>query len=158
MSEGRNGNESFEVEVNLQDGYRLLADPRMEGVEPLLVDEPPPLGEGAGPNPARLLTMAVASCLSASALFCLRKARIDVRGFQTRARTTLGRNERGRLRVEGIEVELRPEVDPEEMKRMDRCLEVFEDFCIVTQSVRGGLPVTVRVEAEAPAEATTAGS
>lgn len=158
MSEGRNGHESFEVEVNLQEGYQLLADPRMEGVEPLLVDEPPPLGEGAGPNPARLLTMAVASCLSASALFCLRKARVDVRGLRTSARTTLGRNERGRLRIEGIEVELRPEVDPAEMKRMDRCLDVFEDFCIVTQSVRGGLPVTVHVEAEAPAEAATPGS
>ena len=28
---------------------------------------------------------------------------------------------------------------------MERCLGQFEDFCVVTQSVRQGIPVTVEV-------------
>jgi len=29
---------------------------------------------------------------------------------------------------------------------MQRCLELFEDFCVVTQSVRAGIAVDVAVE------------
>jgi uncharacterized OsmC-like protein len=29
---------------------------------------------------------------------------------------------------------------------MARCLEVFEDYCVVTQSVRDGIDITVSVE------------
>jgi len=32
-----------------------------------------------------------------------------------------------------------------EMPRQERCLEQFEDFCIVTESVRRGIPVAVTV-------------
>jgi hypothetical protein len=42
-----------------------------------LTDEPPPLGQGAGPNPSRLLAASVANCLSASLLFALRKFNPD---------------------------------------------------------------------------------
>jgi hypothetical protein len=31
------------------------------------------------------------------------------------------------------------------MPHQERCLEQFEDFCIVTQSIRQGIPVSVSV-------------
>jgi hypothetical protein len=31
------------------------------------------------------------------------------------------------------------------MPHQQRCVEQFEDFCVVTQSVRAGIPVSVRV-------------
>ena len=39
------------------------------------------------------------------------------------------------------------------LPHLDRCLEQFEDFCIVTESIRRGIPVTVRVEAPAESQA-----
>ena len=42
-------------------------------LEPLLSDEPAPLGHDRGPSPARLLLASVANCLVASLLFALRK-------------------------------------------------------------------------------------
>jgi hypothetical protein len=37
---------------------------------------------------------------------------------------------------------------------MQRCLELFEDFCVVTQSVRAGINVEVDVEPTAGERAT----
>jgi uncharacterized OsmC-like protein len=136
----------FTVTLALRDGYRFAVDFGQPGVPELLTDEAPPLGGGSGPNPARLLATAVGNCLAASALFCLRKARIEVSGFAVRVDGTLTRNERGRLRVGPLRVTLEPRVRPEDRGRIGRCLELFEDFCIVTESVRKGLDVTVDVQ------------
>lgn len=70
------------VTLDLKDGYRFLVDFGLPGVTPLVMDEPEPLGEDAGPNAARVLAAAVANCLSASLLFCLRRARVRVRGMR----------------------------------------------------------------------------
>lgn len=136
---------AVDVTLDLQKGYEFLVDFQREGVPHLLMDEPPPLGEGHGPSAARVLAAAVGNCLSASALFCLRKARIDVRSMRTSVRASLVRNEKGRLRIGGIQVNIELAVAPEDRPRTGRCLELFEDFCVVTQSVRSGIDVQVEV-------------
>jgi organic hydroperoxide reductase OsmC/OhrA len=133
------------VTMELQDGYRFMVDFDQDGVPPMLMDEPEPLGEGAGPSAARLLAAAVGNCLSASALYCLRRARIDVYGMHTTVDASLGRNEAGRLRVKAVRVRIEPVVEDSQRVRMQRCLELFEDFCVVTQSVRQGIDVDVAV-------------
>lgn len=138
----------FEVDLELEEEFEFTVDFGLEGVPELTMDEAEPVGAGNGPNAARVLAAAVGNCLSASALFCLRKARVPVTGMHARVRGRMVRNEEGRLRVGGLEVTLHPEVAPEDRPRMKRCLEVFEDFCVVTQAVRGGLDVDVEVEPE----------
>ena len=138
--------EGFSFTMDLQDGYRFLVDFEQEGVPELLMDEPEPLGDGTGPNAARVLAAAIGNCLSASALYCLRRARIDVHGIHTTVSGTLERNDAGRMRVGGIRVLIEPVVEESERPRMQRCLELFEDFCVVTQSVRAGIDVEVDVE------------
>jgi organic hydroperoxide reductase OsmC/OhrA len=138
--------EGFSFTMDLQDGYRFLVDFDQEGVPALVMDEPEPLGKGAGPNAARVLAAAVGNCLSASALYCLRRARIELHGMRTTVSGSLERNDAGRLRVKGIQVRIEPVVDESQQPRMRRCLELFEDFCVVTQSVRAGIEVDVAVE------------
>lgn len=145
------------VTMALQDGYRFLVDFQQEGVAGLLLDEPEPLGEGRGPNAASTLAAAVGNCLSASALFCLRKARVDVRGMRTIVQASLVRTERGRLRVGAIRVRIRPEVAAADLGRIGRCVALFEDFCVVTQSVRDGLDVAVEVKPAAAASTAPVG-
>lgn len=135
----------FSLVLQLEDHYRQTVDFGQEGVPGLLVDEPPPLGGGSGPNPARLLGAAVGSCLGASLLFCLRKARVEVSDLQTTVAGTLVRNERGRLRIGALRVQLAPTVALADRPRLARCLELFEDFCVVTESVRQGIAVDVEV-------------
>jgi uncharacterized OsmC-like protein len=133
------------VTVDLEDQYRFTVDFHQAGVAPLLVDEPPPLGGGQGPNPARLLVAAITNCLAASVVFCLRKSRVDVLGMHAEATASMDRNERGRWRIPAISVRLHPVVAEADARRVARCLQLFEDYCVVTQSVRGGVAVDVQV-------------
>lgn len=112
----------------------------------VLLDEPPDLGgSGKGPNASRMVVAGVANCLSASLLFCLQKSRVDVRSLSVRAHGTLQRNERGRLRLHSIRVEPLVRAGPDDLAKLERCVGLFEDFCVVTEAVRGGIPVDVRV-------------
>lgn len=140
------GEGEFSATLRLQEGYRFSV--ALDGDDPIAfeVDELPPLGQGAGPSPARLLATAVGHCLGASLLFCLRKSRIEPDGLQVRVEGRFIRNERGRLRIGGLRVRLAPGLRPEVAERAGRCLGLFEDFCIVTESIRAGLPVEVVVE------------
>lgn len=135
----------FTLTLDTREGYEQVADFHLAGMAPLVLDEPAPLGAGAGPNPSRLLGAALGSCLGASLLFCLRKARIDVQGLRTTVEGILERNERGRLRIRTIKVRLEPVVPLADHGRMARCIEIFEDFCVVTASVRPGIEVLAEV-------------
>jgi organic hydroperoxide reductase OsmC/OhrA len=130
------------------DGYAQVVDFKLTGVPLLGVDEPPPLGKGRGPNPALLLGTAVGSCLASSFLFCLSRARIQLQELRTTVRGTVARNSEGRLRIGSINVTLSPSVADEDRARVERCRAIFEDFCIVTQSVRAGIDITVGVDEE----------
>jgi uncharacterized OsmC-like protein len=115
------------------------------GVPPLLADEPPPLGQGAGPAPTQLLAAAVGNCLAASLLFALRKYKQQPEPLQAEVTAQIGRNAQGRLRVQAMLVRLTLGVPAEALDHLERALASFEDFCTVTGSVRAAIPVTVEV-------------
>lgn len=112
----------------------------------ILFDEPAPLGENRAPNAAAVLGAAVGDCLAASLTFCLRKARLDPEHLTAHVATHVQRTDRGRFRIAGIDVELSPELAEGDGAALDRCERLFEDFCIVTESVRQGIPVNVSVK------------
>ena len=137
--------DTFEIRLERLDGFRFRADFGAEGIPALVLDEPPPLGRGSGPNPARLLAAAVGDCLSASLLFCLGRSRIELAGVRTTVAGTYRRNERGRLRIGGLDVRIVIDVPGADPAGLGKCLETFEDFCVVTASVRQGVEVAVTV-------------
>jgi len=109
------------------------------------LDEPAPLGKDRAPNAARILAAAIGNCLSASFLFCARKAKVNPGLMETHVKARIARTEKGRLRIAGIEVEIDPRVADADKQRTLRCLDLFEDYCLVTQSVRQGIPIQVTV-------------
>lgn len=132
------------ITITRQDKYQFLVD-FGPGIANTVVDEPAPLGDGAGPSPPQLLAAAVANCLSASLLFAHGKFKEDPGRLTTTAICEIGRNEKNRLRVTGIKVTITLGVVPESLAHLDRALAQFEDFCTVSQSVRAGIPFTVTV-------------
>ncbi len=131
--------QTFSVEIEQIEDYRFSVH---FAPGDLTTDEPPPRGGGVGPDPAQLLAAAVTNCLMASLVFCLAKARVPGRPLKSRAQGRLERDEAGRLRIAGIDVVLiAPHATP-------RCLELFQNYCVVTESVRRGVPVAVVVTDE----------
>lgn len=116
-----------------------------EAVPELQGDEPAPLGAEKGPSPNQLLLAAVANCLSSSLFFALSKYKQDAGGITATAKARIDRNENGRLRIQEISVAIRLGKRQAELKHLDRIRTQFEDFCTVTESVRGGIPVSVEV-------------
>lgn len=136
----------FSVTLDRIERYRFDATFDNDAWPVLRLDEPEPLGEGTGPNASRVLAAALGNCLSSSLIFCLEKARVPVGDVTASVDCQLGRNERGRLRIGEVKVTIQPHVDGIPRSRLARCMELFEDFCVVTQSVRDGIDVKVEVE------------
>ena len=72
--------EEVSVTITRQDKYRFLVD-FGPAIAPTRADEPPPLGDGAGPSPTQLLAAAIANCLSSKPSLCPRQ-------IQGRSRTS----------------------------------------------------------------------
>jgi len=137
----------FDVILEQIKDYKFTVTFDDESLQPLTMDEPTPIGKGEGPNSSRLLATAIGHCMSASLLFCLNKSRIPMKLVSTRVHATLARNEAGRWRVQAIKVKVTADpLNEVDRERMRRCVEIFEDFCLVTQSVRKGIDVQVAVQ------------
>jgi uncharacterized OsmC-like protein len=136
----------FSISLDCMQDFEFLVTFDDTQYPDLTTDEPEPVGSGKGPNPSRLLAAAIGGCLSASLLFSARKLRLNTAGLHAAVKVRQTRNEKGRLRIGKIEVEISPDIVEPDEKKLQRCLELFEDFCVVTQSVRKGIDVSVHVK------------
>ena len=99
-----------------------------------------------GPNPSRMLGLALLGCLSASFIFCLKKKNLTLDNLSAEAELTIARNEKGFWRVMKVDVDINIKIsDPATRKRADQCKKMFEQYCIVTQAVREGIDVEVNL-------------
>ncbi|MCC6900513.1 MAG: OsmC family protein [Polyangiaceae bacterium] len=135
----------FDLEIEQVDGYQFRVKFDKEQYADLLLDEPHPLSGDVAPNASRILAASIGNCLSASLVFCMARAGAPIESIRTQVHVELVRNQEKRLRVGQVAVKLMPKLGQDGAKYA-KCLETFEDFCVVTQSVRQGLDVTVSVE------------
>ncbi|MCK9989356.1 MAG: OsmC family protein [Rugosibacter sp.] len=134
----------FSFSLEQQDDFAFLI--RFDKDTPsLLTDEPEPLGKNAGPSPSRLLAAGVANCLSASLLFSLRKFKNNPGPLTATVTTHMVRNDKKQLRVGSMAVVIQIDSAADDLDQLDRAIATFEDYCVVTQSVRSGFPVSVTV-------------
>lgn len=140
------------VELVQKERYRFEASFPGSGLGTLVVDEPRPLGEGAGPGPTRALATAVGHCMSSSLVFALARAHIPCTPLRTSVSVEVARNEKGRLRVSriGLAIATRP-LREEDRPRFDECVRIFEEFCTVSAAVRQGIPIATQIDAGAAA-------
>lgn len=137
-----------EVGLNLEEEMIFKCDLGEIKVEDCYIDETHDKEpEMWGPNPSRMLGVAILGCLSASFIFCLKKKDFAIENLNAKGEVTIARNEKGFWRVKKIDVKIEPKIDTSEMrKRADRCRKMFEDYCIVTQAVREGIEVNVNLD------------
>ena len=149
---------SFTLQLEQERDFEFRVKFDWPDVADLLLDEPESLGRSAGPNAARLIGAAVANCLTSSLLFCMRKFKQAPGTLRAEVRGEFARNERGRMRIGRFDVAIHLTEPAGAIQHFDRCLAQFEDFCVVTESVRHGIPVGVRVVDASGAELFAGGA
>ena len=138
--------ETIQLTITQESDYAFRVAFDDTALPSLLADEAPPLGSGKGPDPGRLLGAAIGNCLSASLLFALRKFKNQPGTIVARVRIEHARNERKRLRIGKVAVEIALPEAAADYAEIERILAQFEQFCTVTESVRVGIPVEVTVK------------
>ncbi len=137
----------FEYTIKMRriDNYKFEVDFGSELIPNILTDELDSLpgGEGQGPTASMLLAAAVGNCLSASLTFCASKKKVNLLDLNTTVKFKRERNDKGFWRISKIEVKLEPIVEDKEESKFQKCVEMFEDYCIVTQSVQTGIPIDI---------------
>jgi uncharacterized OsmC-like protein len=137
--------EEIRITLTQEGSYSFRLDFHEHGIPDLLTDEPEPLGEGLGPNPSRLLLASLGNCLAASLVFAMRKFHNEPGSIRAEVSARMVRNEQGRWRIPRAQVQLHLAEGGGVHKHLERILEQFESFCVVTQSVREGIEVDVSV-------------
>lgn len=138
-------NERIHAHIRREGGYKCnvtfdeLPDARVQ------MDEPKPLGGSEGPSASMMLSAAVGHCLTSSLLFCMQKSRGELKDIETDVETEMRRNDKGRWRIGSIKVTVKPKSNEIDAQKLQRCRALFEDFCIVTASIREGIQVDVEV-------------
>lgn len=140
------GPKEFNVDIEYLDGYRFEVSFDKESMGKLITDETVETGgDEEGPPPSRLLAASTLNCLMASLLFCLRKKSVKLESLEGEVVGTMDRVE-GRLKITHLDVTIETEISPDDEEKVNKCADIFEDYCIVTQSVREGIEVDVSVE------------
>ena len=93
-----------------------------------------------------MLAAAVGNCLAASMLFASKKAGVPTGEIEASVKLRMVRNENRRIRIGSMQVTLDPKLSPEFLEKAKGVRAIFEDFCTVTQSVKQGIPVEVKVK------------
>lgn len=138
--------ETISITITRQENFRFLVD-FGENIANMISDQPPPLGDNAGPSPEGLLGAAIANCLCSSLLFAINKFKGDPGRVSATATCETGRNKNNRVRVTQVKVNITLGANPDELPHLDRALAQFEEFCTVSQSVRAGISFAVSVRA-----------
>ena len=137
----------FKTKIEFIDELKFNVIFDLDGAKNLLMDEPPEFGgKGEGPNASRMIGAGVANCLSASLLFCLKKSKAEILEMNTDIVGTIKRNENGKLRLKSIDVKIYPKFkNKEDLIKLERCKNIYEDYCIVTESLRNGIDIQTEI-------------
>ncbi len=138
---------TYEVNMKKLENYKFIVDFGKKSIPSLLMDETKdiPGGEETGPTASMLMGAAVGNCLSASLVFCLSKKRVNLKNLKTMITLKRKRNDKGYWSISEIVVDLQPEIAEEDRARFDQCVEIFRNYCIVSNSIETGIPLTVNI-------------
>ncbi|MBS7246684.1 MAG: OsmC family protein [Candidatus Jordarchaeales archaeon] len=131
----------FEVELNWIKNF--LFEVTVNGFPKFHMDELEPVGEDSAPNPADYLLVSVGGCVASSFIYSTLKHGIPLKKLQIKVRGKYTRK-KGMIRVGEVNVELQVDLaDESTAKNLESCLNVFRKYCIISESLREGIPINI---------------
>jgi uncharacterized OsmC-like protein len=110
------------------------------------VDEPESFhGTDIGPSSVEYLLIGIGGCLATTFAYSLQRRSIGVNGIDVVVDGRLAHVEpKKRLRLINVDVKITYLPQPNtSLKKINMCIEEFEEFCIVSQSIQNGFPINV---------------
>jgi hypothetical protein len=104
------------------------------------LDEHAPLGSSAEPKAMRPVGAAVANDPTSSRQSWLRKVKQSPGALRPEVRGAPVRDDRGCMRIGSVDLTIDLGAAPGTLQHFDRCQTQFEDSCVVTKTVRHGIP------------------
>jgi len=139
----------FEYELTMVklDDYKFIVDFNEDSIPDLFMDESEdvPGGEGKGPTASMLIAAAIGNCLSASLHFCLTKKKNMVNELKTKVVIFRERNKDGFWRISEANVTITPDIENAEDSLVQRCIEIFRKYCVVSSSLEEGIKINVNI-------------
>jgi uncharacterized OsmC-like protein len=133
-----------DVELRHLDGCRFDASFRTRDGA-LLQEAPTAMGPGHGPEAVSMFVASATYCMASSLNYYLAKARVSPEELTARGHVEMRLTDDMFRRIASLEIDVRIVVAENVRKRLERALERFTHLCIITESVRGAFPITVRV-------------
>jgi len=107
-------------------------------------------GLGRGPCPDQLFLAAVGGCLLTTFLHFRNRLKVDVEGVKITASTELALRQPEGYRIRCVKATMRVEAGEEDVDLARRCAELARDYCHITRSIEGSVPLEVSVEVAQP--------
>lgn len=117
-----------------------------------VMDEPETFhGNDLGPSAGEFLLVSIAGCQGVSFQFCLQKFKIEVEEMTVTVESKMSHvwheeYQREILNIVHMDVLIDVKLkNPEDEENLLECFDVFQKFCVVTTSVRHGIPIDVKL-------------
>ncbi len=117
-----------------------------------IMDEPKAFhGNDMGPSAGEFLLVSIAGCQGVSFMFCLQKFNIEIEEMVVHVESKMKHvwheeYEREILNIIHINVVIDIKLaNPEDEEDLLECFEVYQKYCVVTTSIRRGIPVDVKL-------------
>lgn len=133
------------VSLSLSENLNFIASARhFTGMN---VDEPESFhGTDLGPSSVEYLLIGLGGCLATTFAYCLQRRLVKIKKLEVTVDGKLAKvGLKKRLRLVNVNVELNytPENNTS-LNQIDKCIEEFEEFCIVSKSIQEGFPINAK--------------
>jgi organic hydroperoxide reductase OsmC/OhrA len=132
---------SFE---HMQDRKLTIQFGWTEGPDVALDDSASPESQRE-PHATLLLAVALGNCFAMSLASCLRELQVEPHGIETTVRGRLVRRDRESAQINQLDVQMRLGVSDDLASRLERCLKLDDEYRMIRESVRAGIPIHVHV-------------
>ncbi|MHA1273308.1 MAG: OsmC family protein [Promethearchaeota archaeon] len=136
----------MQIKIEYSENLHFIASAR--GFSNIHIDEPKSFhGTNLGPSSVEYLLIGIGGCIGSTFIYCFRKNKIEIENFSIIVDGQLKHiGPKNRLRLINVDVFIDFKPKPgQEKEKIELCKKIYEEHCIVSNSIKAGLPINVKM-------------